>query len=62
MIESRRLALGAAFLGVAAMVAFEPALAAPIPGPVIGAGVPALALFAGGYWLIRRMRRGEDAD
>jgi hypothetical protein len=39
-------------LGVAA-----PAVAGvPVPGPMIGAGLPALALFGVGYWLIRRRR------
>lgn len=34
-----------------------PALAgAPVPGPLLGVGAPALALFAGGYYLIRRRR------
>lgn len=42
----------------AALVAAEPAWAGtPIPGPVLGAGLPALAAIAGGYWLIRRRRR-----
>jgi hypothetical protein len=38
-----------------------PALAGiitPAPGPMIGAGVPALAVFGAGYWLIRRRKRG----
>ncbi|HMJ92695.1 MAG TPA: hypothetical protein VK472_01210 [Allosphingosinicella sp.] len=45
--------------GLAAFAAAEPALAGitPVPGPVIGAGLPALALFGAGYWLIRRRRR-----
>jgi hypothetical protein len=30
----------------------------PTPGPMIGAGVPALAVFGAGYWLIRRRKRG----
>jgi lipopolysaccharide export LptBFGC system permease protein LptF len=30
----------------------------PAPGPMIGAGAPALALFGAGYWLLRRRRRG----
>jgi hypothetical protein len=29
----------------------------PVPGPAIGAGLPALALFGAGYWMIRRRRR-----
>jgi len=38
----------------------EPALAgAPIatPAPIIGAGLPALAILGGGYWLIKKLRR-----
>jgi uncharacterized membrane protein len=31
--------------------------AVAVPGPMIGAGLPALALFGAGYWLIRRRRR-----
>jgi lipopolysaccharide export LptBFGC system permease protein LptF len=35
----------------------EPALATvPVPAPIIGAGLPALAILAGGYWLIRKIR------
>jgi lipopolysaccharide export LptBFGC system permease protein LptF len=38
----------------------EPALAgsyaAAVPAPIIGAGLPALAIFGGGYWLIRKLR------
>jgi lipopolysaccharide export LptBFGC system permease protein LptF len=30
----------------------------PVPGPLLGVGAPALALFAGGYYLIRKRRRG----
>jgi hypothetical protein len=47
----------AVFAG-AAFIAADPALAGfPVPGPVLGAGLPALAIVAGGYWLIRRRRR-----
>ena len=48
----------------AALVVLSPAALAiagiivPTPGPMIGAGVPALALFGAGYWLIRRRKRG----
>ena len=44
---------------LAAFAAVDPALAGitPVPGPVIGAGLPALALFGAGYWLIRRRRK-----
>ncbi|MDB5691386.1 MAG: hypothetical protein JWO81_449 [Alphaproteobacteria bacterium] len=51
------------YLGACALatVAVEPAMAGivtPTPGPMIGAGAPVLAVFAAGYWLIRRRRRG----
>ena len=37
--------------------AIEPALAGtPVPAPLLGAGAPALAILAGGYWLIRKFR------
>jgi hypothetical protein len=39
------------------MLVAAPALAgAPAPGPVLGAGAPALAVIAGTYWLIRKRR------
>jgi hypothetical protein len=37
----------------------EPAFAGvgtAVPGPIIGAGLPALAILGGGYWLIRKLR------
>ncbi len=50
-----------AAIGVAAVVATEPALAgmtAPaVPAPIVGAGVPVLIAFAGGYWAIRKRRK-----
>ena len=30
------------------------------PGPIIGAGLPALLLIGGGYWAVRRFRRKAD--
>ena len=35
-----------------------PALAGitAVPAPLLGAGAPALAILAGGYWLIRKFR------
>ena len=48
--------LAFAVLGVLA-ASTEPALAgSPVPAPVIGAGLPALVILAGGYWLIRKFR------
>jgi len=28
----------------------------PVPAPIIGAGLPAVAVLAGGYWLVRKLR------
>ena len=49
---------GALAIAVGALAA-APAWAGvtPVPGPALGAGLPALALFGAGYWLIRRRRR-----
>lgn len=52
----------AAFAATATLAAFaaaSPAFAGitPVPAPLLGAGIPALAAFAGGYMLIRRRRR-----
>ena len=48
--------LALAVLCVAASI--EPALAGEpgVPAPLLGAGAPALAILAGGYWLIRKFR------
>jgi uncharacterized membrane protein len=27
-----------------------------VPAPLIGAGLPAMAVLAGGYWLVRKLR------
>jgi hypothetical protein len=37
----------------------EPALAglASVPAPIIGAGLPVLAVLGGGYWFVRKLRR-----
>jgi hypothetical protein len=50
----------AAAAALFATVATDAAVAGflPTPGPIVGAGAPALALFGAGYWLIRRRRRG----
>jgi hypothetical protein len=41
---------------VRALHLIEPAAAAPVPGPIIGAGLPVLAILAGGYWVVRKFR------
>ena len=41
------------------IASIEPAFAGVVggvPGPIIGAGLPVLAVLAGGYWLIRKFR------
>ena len=49
-------------IGSAAIIALEPAVAGSclpvaVPAPIVGAGIPALIAFAGGYWAIRKRRR-----
>jgi lipopolysaccharide export LptBFGC system permease protein LptF len=51
-------------IGFSAIVALEPALAGggsclavPVPAPIVGAGIPALVAFAGGYWAMRKRRK-----
>jgi hypothetical protein len=62
MFTTKLLNFGAPFALVAlgAFVAsIDPALAGPtvsVPAPIIGAGLPALAILGGGYWLIRKLR------
>ena len=42
---------------VAAVAAADPAIAGtPVPGPILGVGAPVLAVFAVGYYLIRKSR------
>lgn len=43
---------------VGVMIALiEPAFAdVTVPAPIIGAGLPVLAVLGGGYWLIRKLR------
>ena len=41
-----------------ALIAATPAIAgSTVPGPVLGAGAPALLAIGAGYWVIRRFRR-----
>jgi hypothetical protein len=37
------------------VASMEPAFAVPTPAPIVGAGLPALAVLAGGYWLIKKL-------
>jgi hypothetical protein len=57
MTASFRTASRGAAAIAAMLIAVDPALAGTVaPGPIVGAGAPALALFAAGYYLIRRRR------
>lgn len=57
MPNLKSIASHAAFVVGAAIVTADPAYAGqPIPGPVLGAGLPALAVIAGGYYLLRKYR------
>jgi hypothetical protein len=45
---------------VVIIASMEPAFAgfgAPVPAPIIGAGLPVLAVLGGGYWLVKKLRR-----
>ena len=58
MKQLKGYATSAAALVGSVLIAADPALAGvPVPGPVLGAGLPALAAIAGGYFLIRRYQR-----
>jgi len=40
-----------------ALSTVEPAFAiTAVPAPIVGAGLPVLAILGGGYWLIRKLR------
>jgi hypothetical protein len=59
MTNIMRTAVQGGLLVATGLIASSPAIAGvTTPGPVLGAGAPALAVIAGGYWLIRRFRRG----
>lgn len=58
MKQLKSIATGAVLFAGGVLFAADPAFAGfPVPGPVLGAGLPALAVIAGGYYLIRRRRR-----
>ena len=48
---------GAGLIAAGTLFAASPALAGVVaPAPILGAGLPALALFAGGYYLVKKRR------
>jgi hypothetical protein len=59
MVKLDRIMRAGPLAGIVAFLAAEPALAGvqPVPGPLLGAGLPALAVFAAGYYMIRKRRR-----
>jgi hypothetical protein len=57
-----RAAFALALLG-GSLGLIEPALAGnPVPGPVIGAGLPILLILGGAYLLVRKLRSRSDVD
>ena len=53
---SSKLTIAAPVLAII-VASIEPAFAGlTVPAPIVGAGLPALAVLAGGYWLIRKLR------
>jgi lipopolysaccharide export LptBFGC system permease protein LptF len=48
----------ASLTGISFLTASPAMAGVTAPGPLLAAGAPALALFAGGYYLVRRYRRG----
>jgi hypothetical protein len=51
-----KLNIAAPVLGIIVAL-IQPAFAqVQVPGPIIGAGLPALAILGGGYWLVKRLR------
>ena len=52
-----KLNIAAPVLGII-VASIQPAFAqVAVPGPIIGAGLPALAILGGGYWLIKKLRK-----
>ena len=41
------------------IASIEPALAgvSTVPAPIVGAGLPVLAVVGGGYWLVKKLRQ-----
>ena len=52
-----RIGSAVALVATTLVVLGEPALAAaaPVPGPIAGVGLPAVALIGGAYWLGRKL-------
>jgi hypothetical protein len=63
MFTTKPLNFGAPFVLLAfgvLVASIEPALAVPaVPAPIVGAGLPALAILGGGYWLMKKLRKSR---
>jgi hypothetical protein len=47
--------LGLAVIGLAALTGSASAALTPVPGPIAGIGLPALAIIGGAYWIGRKL-------
>jgi hypothetical protein len=64
---SNLLAAAIVLANVVTPALIEPAFAGqiaitPVPGPVAAVGVPALIVFGGAYWLVRKLRARRRLD
>ena len=57
-----RICSAVALAAITFIVLGEPALAVftPVPGPIAGIGLPAVALIGGAYWLGRKLLSRRD--
>jgi hypothetical protein len=59
----KRIATAAAFFAAITLPTFAvagtgiPQPMSPVPGPIVGAGLPIIAVGYGAYWLVHRLRR-----
>jgi len=62
-MPSRILALALVAITIVLVGAVDSAFAGSlraVPGPIVGAGLPILAIGFGAYWLVKRFRRKPD--
>jgi hypothetical protein len=48
-------------MGMALSIVGRAFAISPVPAPIVGAGLPALAVLGGGYWFIRKLRSAARA-
>jgi uncharacterized membrane protein len=56
-LYNKTFVLAVVALGMALSLVEPTFAAAPVPAPLMGAGLPALAILGGCYWLIRKLRQ-----